>query len=75
MDRDATERVIQRLLAASGALNETVRMMQADAPDVLFQAYRKRTADGMAAIYLELLKPIYRETPSDLQLRTEAHRD
>jgi hypothetical protein len=50
MKRATAERVIQGLVAASGTLNETVRLVQAEAPDV-FQEYRKRCAEAIAAIY------------------------
>jgi hypothetical protein len=63
MSRTVAEQVIERLLAASGALNDAVRLMQADAPDALFQEYRKHTADVMAAIHLDLLKPIVKDYP------------
>jgi hypothetical protein len=62
MTRAAAEKVIQGLLAASGALNDTVRLVQAEAPET-FQDYRKRTAEVMAAIYLDLVKPIAKEYP------------
>jgi len=62
MTRAAAEKVIQGLLAASGALNETVRLVQAEAPDT-FQDYRNRTAEVMAAIYLDLMKPIVKDYP------------
>ncbi len=63
MTRAVVEKVIQGLLTASGTLNETVRVVQADAPDAVFQDYRKRTADVMAAIYLDLVKPIVKDYP------------
>jgi hypothetical protein len=55
--------VIQRLVAASGALKETLRLVRADAPDALFQEYRDRAADVMAAIYLDLVRPIVKDYP------------
>jgi hypothetical protein len=58
MTRDAAERAIQTLLSASRALNDTLRLVQAEAPDPIFEDYRKRTANVMAAIYLDLMKPI-----------------
>ena len=63
MTRAAVEEVIQGLLAASGALNETIRVVQAETSDAVFQDYRKRTADVMAAIYLDLVKPLVRDYP------------
>jgi len=62
MTRATAERVIQGLVAASGTLNETVRLVQAEAPDA-FQDYRKRCAEAIAAIYLELVKPIVKDYP------------
>jgi hypothetical protein len=62
MTRAAAEKVIEGLLVASGALNETVRLVQTEAPDT-FQDYRKRTAEVMAAIYLDLVKPIVKDYP------------
>lgn len=58
MTRDAAEKVIHELLGASRALNEALRVMQAEAPDSVFTTYRKSTAEVMAAIYLDLMKPI-----------------
>ena len=62
MTRTAAERVLQGLLAASRALNETVRFVQSEAPDA-FQDYRKRAAQVMAAIYLDLVTPIVKDYP------------
>jgi len=62
MTRAVAERLVQGLLAASGALNETVRVVQVEAPDA-FQDYRKRAAEVMAAIYLDLVKPIVKDYP------------
>jgi hypothetical protein len=36
--------------------------IQAEAPD-MFQDYRKRTAEVMASIYLDLVKPIVKDYP------------
>jgi hypothetical protein len=62
MTRDAAEKVIRGLLDASAALNETVRLVEAEAPDAL-EDYRRRTAEVMAAIYLDLIKPIVKDYP------------
>lgn len=58
MTRDTAEKVIQGLLSASGALNMTVRLVQAEASETKFQDYRRRTATVLAAIYIDLIKPI-----------------
>jgi hypothetical protein len=63
MTRDAAEKVIQALLSASGALNETLRLVQAEASETVFEDYRRRTAEVMAAIYLDLVKPIVKFYP------------
>jgi len=63
MTRAAAEKVIQGLLTASGALNDTLRLVKAEVPETEFQAYRKRTGEVMAAIYLDLMKPIVRDYP------------
>ena len=63
MTRAAAEKIIQVLLSASGALNDTVGMVQAEAKDAVFQDYRKRAAEVMAAIYLDLVKPIIKDYP------------
>jgi hypothetical protein len=62
MTRDAAEKVIRGLLDASAALNETVRLVEDEAPDAL-EDYRRRTAEVMAAIYLDLIKPIVKDYP------------
>lgn len=63
MTRAMAEKAIEGLLAATGALNETLRFVQAEMPDSVFQDFRKSTADVMAAIYLDLIKPIVRDYP------------
>ena len=63
MTRATAERVVAGLLAASGAVNDTVRVMQAEASGSVFQEYRKRTAEVMATIYLDLIKSIVKDFP------------
>ena len=58
MTRDAAEKAIEALLSASGALNEAARVVQAEAPESVFNDYRRRTAEVMAAIYLDLIRPM-----------------
>ena len=58
MTRGTAEKVIQGLLSASGALNETVRQMQEEASEAEFRDHRSCTGHVMAAIYLDLIKPI-----------------
>jgi hypothetical protein len=65
---------VQHLLFASRALNEAVRVVQADAPAIEFEDYRRRTGEVMAAIYLDLIKPIVEFYP-DLDPGREAAGD
>ncbi|MGB2717388.1 MAG: hypothetical protein WBC51_24610 [Vicinamibacterales bacterium] len=58
-----TEKVIQGLLAATGALNETLRLVQAVGTESEFKDFRKQTATVMAAIYLDMIKPIVQDYP------------
>jgi hypothetical protein len=55
--------VIQGLLSASEALNETIRQVQAEAIETDFEDYRRRAGHVMAAIYLDLVKPIVKFYP------------
>jgi hypothetical protein len=63
MTRATAEKVIERLLSASAVLNETLQLVQAECPADVFRDYRKRTAEVMAAIYLDLVKPIAKDYP------------
>jgi hypothetical protein len=58
MTKDAAAKVIQGLLSASGELNETLRLVQAETSEDEFEDFRRRTAEVMAALYLDLIKPI-----------------
>ena len=49
-------------------------MVQADAPAIEFEDYRRRTGEVMAAIYLDLIKPIVEFYP-DLDPGREAAGD
>jgi hypothetical protein len=40
-----------------------VRLVQAEASDTTFQDYRRRTGTVLAAIYLDLIKPIVKLYP------------
>lgn len=63
MTRAAAEQVVQRLLRATGALNETTRIVQAEGTHAMAEEYRTRAAEVMAAIYLDLVKPVVKEYP------------
>lgn len=63
MERASAQKIVEALLTASGALNESVRIVQIDESEATFHAYRRQAAEVMAAIYLDLLKPIVRDYP------------
>jgi hypothetical protein len=62
MTRAAAEKVMHELLVAGASLNEAVRVVQTEAPD-LFPEFRKHTGEVMGAIYLDLMKPVVRDYP------------
>jgi hypothetical protein len=62
MTRVAAEKVIQELLVACASLNEAVRVVQTEAPD-LFPEFRKHTGEVMGAIYLDLMKRVVSDYP------------
>ena len=62
MTRVTAEKVIQGLLTATAALNETIRLVQTEAPDA-FVEFRKLSGEVMGAIYIDLIKPIVKEYP------------
>jgi len=63
MTWDVAEQVIQGLLSVVGALNETVRAVQAEASETEFKDYRRRVGQVMGAIYLDLIKPVVKFYP------------
>jgi hypothetical protein len=63
ISRSLAERMVQRLLVASAVLNETVSLVQAEASEAVFEDHRRRTAEVMASIYLDLIKPITSSYP------------
>lgn len=59
--RAAATKVIDRLLVATGALDETLRLVQAEVPESQFRRYRKVVAEVMGAIYLDLMRPVVKD--------------
>ena len=59
--RAAATKVIDRLLVATGALDETLRLVQAEVPESQFRRYRKVLAEVMGAIYLDLMRPVVKD--------------
>jgi hypothetical protein len=62
MTRAAAEKVMQELLVAGASLNEAVRVVQTEAPD-LFAEFRRHAGEVIGAIYLDLMKPVVRDYP------------
>jgi hypothetical protein len=75
MTRDAAEKIMQRLMCATGDLNEAVRLVQAEAPEVVFKEFRMQTGQVMAAIYLDLIKRIVKLHPDLDPAREESGGD
>jgi hypothetical protein len=63
MTRTAAERIVQSLLSATAALNETLKVVQVEAPGLLFDQYRRHAGQVMGAIYLDLIKLIVQDYP------------
>lgn len=64
MKFNVAERVARELLDVSGRLDGLVRLVQREDADETFQAYRRATGTVMAALYFDLLGPIFNEHPS-----------
>ena len=62
MTRATAEKVIQGLLAATAALNDTLLIVQAEAPEA-FPEFRKHTGQVMGAIYIDLMKRVVKNYP------------
>jgi hypothetical protein len=63
MTRETVEQVMKALLSASKELNEALLVVQTAASESEFVEYRRRAGEIIAAIYLDLMKPIVRSYP------------
>jgi len=63
MTRETAEKVVRGLLAATREVNDALFVMQPELPRPLYEQYKTRRADVLAAIYLDLIKPIVAEHP------------
>jgi len=52
------------MLDIGARLNETLRSIKEACPDEEFRKYRFGFANAMAAVFLEVLEPIFKEHPS-----------
>lgn len=62
MTRAPAEKVIQGLLVATAALNDTCLIVQAEAPEA-FPEFKKHAGQAMGAIYLDLMKRVVAPYP------------
>ena len=58
MTRDTAEKAIRALVVAAGEVNDNLFVVQPEMSDAMYEEYKKRSAEVMAAIYLDLMKPI-----------------
>lgn len=63
MNRDTAEKIVKSLLAASAAVNDNLFLVRSEVSAAAYEEYKKRSGQVMAAIYLDLLKPIVKEYP------------
>jgi hypothetical protein len=63
MTRDLAEKVIQGLLSAIRLVNDNLFLVQVEASETMYGEYQKRSAEVIAAIYLDLIKPIVKFYP------------
>jgi hypothetical protein len=52
MTRDTAEQVVRALLAAVRTMNDNLFLVQPEVSEAMYQEYRTRSGEVMAAIYL-----------------------
>ena len=63
MTRDTADKVVRALLAAVRPVNDNLFLVQPEVSEAMYQEYRTRSGEVMAAIYLDLMKPIVKDYP------------
>ena len=63
MTRETAEKVIQALVSAVGAVNDNLFLVQPEVSEIMYREYKKHSGEVMAAIYLDLMKPIVQDYP------------
>ena len=58
MTRVTAEKVVRALLSAVRDLNDNLFLVQPEVSETMYEEYKKRSGEVMAAIYLDLVKPI-----------------
>ena len=63
MTRSTAEKVVRSLLSAVGEVNDSLLLIQPEVSEEMYREYKRQCAEVMAAIYLDLVKPIVRDYP------------
>jgi hypothetical protein len=63
MTRDTAEKVVRALLSAVREVNDNLFLVQPEVSETMYKEYRKHSGEVMAAIYLDLMKPIVKDYP------------
>ena len=62
LSNKVTSAVVEKMMRDCAAiLNESVQRVMDTCPDEEFEAYRSRIGQIMGAIYLDVMRPIYRQ--------------
>jgi hypothetical protein len=63
MTRDTAEKVVRALLSVVREVNDNLLLVQPEVSETMYEEYKKRSGEVMAAIYLDLVKPIVKDFP------------
>jgi len=63
MTRDTAERIVRALLSAVREVNDNLFLLQPEVSETVYREYKKRSGEVIAAIYLDLVKPIVKDYP------------
>jgi hypothetical protein len=63
MTRDTAQKIVRALLSAVREVNDNLFVVQPEVSETVYKEYRKRSGEVMAAIYLDLMKPIIKNYP------------
>jgi hypothetical protein len=63
MNRDVARKLSDTLIVVQSELNDLVRLLQDECDDGEFNHYRRQIGGVMAALYSDILSPLYKEHP------------
>jgi hypothetical protein len=63
MTRDTADKVVLAPLSAVRGVNDNVLLVQPEVSEAMYTEYKKRSGEVMAAIYIDLMKPIVKDHP------------